>query len=113
MKNELDLERFSVDELLELNRRITERIRFLRQVEDYKQIAEFRVGETVQFAERSGQVVTGSIIRRNKKTVSIVTAEGDKWNVSPCFVRKVVDGGNVSDEASNVLFFELPKGETS
>jgi hypothetical protein len=44
---------------------------------------EFRIGERVTFHPDGRPPVTGMITRYNKKTVSIVTDDGQRWNVAP------------------------------
>jgi len=44
---------------------------------------EFRIGERVTFHPDGRPPVTGMITRYNKKTVSIVTDDGQRWDVAP------------------------------
>lgn len=51
----------------------------------------FKVGERVCFMhETRGQLISGIIIRLNQKTASIAADDGQRWNVSPTFLRKIV-----------------------
>jgi hypothetical protein len=61
---------------------------------------EFRIGERVRFRPEGRPAVTGMITRYNKKTVSIVTEAGQRWNVSPQLLARAASepaaaGGNV------------------
>ena len=101
-KVDIDLTRFSAEELMELNARIIERIKYLRQVRQFENLSQFSLGETVCFNSRDGQVVTGQIIRLNKMTATIISRDRVRWKVSPSLLSKVVqqehndsDGGNV------------------
>jgi hypothetical protein len=44
---------------------------------------EFRIGERVTFRPDGRPPLEGMITRYNKKTVSIITDDGHRWNVAP------------------------------
>ena len=53
--------------------------------------------------------MTGIVTRYNRKTVSIVTDDGQRWNVSPQLLeRAVIDAHTVSPEGGNVVALPLP-----
>ena len=84
---EFDIDKLSREELLELNHRIVERLKYLASREALELSKKFKVGEIVEF--RGGKnMVRGVIIRINRKTMSIKTNEG-QWNVHPQFLKKV------------------------
>lgn len=84
---EFDIDKLSREELLELNHRIVERLKYLASREALELSKQFKVGEIVEF--RGGKnMVRGVIIRINRKTMSIKTSEG-QWNVHPQFLKKV------------------------
>jgi hypothetical protein len=99
---DVDLTQLSEHELLALNHRIVERLRFLRQVRVHSQMLEFQVGDRVSFQPPGRSVLFGVLIRYNRKTVSVVTEDGLRWNVSPTLLSRVFDsepphaGGNGS-----------------
>jgi len=83
----IDIDKLSKGELLELNHRIVERLKYLSERETLELSRKFRVGDEVEF--RSGETMTrGMVIRINRKTLSIRTREG-RWNIPPQFLRKV------------------------
>ena len=49
---------------------------------------EFRIGDRVTFQPEGRQAMTGMLTRYNKKTVTIVTDAGERWNVAPGFLRR-------------------------
>ena len=71
------------DDLRYMNRLIIERLKLLHQQSSTTQMQRFNIGEKVRFTDPSGTVKTGTIIRLNKKTVSLVTTGGEQWNVAP------------------------------
>lgn len=88
------IENLSEQELVELNHRVVERLRLLRQNRSQNQMLHFSVGERVCFDGPDGNVVTGVVERFNKKTVTIVSGDPHAhWRVHPGFLRKLQDAG--------------------
>jgi len=82
----IDIDLLTESELIDLNHRIVARLQFLRQLAAHSTMLEFRIGERVTFHPAGRPPVTGMITRYNKKTVSIVTDDGQRWNVAPNFL---------------------------
>ena len=78
----IDLTKLSEDELLDLNRRIVERLRLMRSAKSLTQVSRFSIGMIVEFDTGDGRTVTGTIARLNQQTVTVVAATG-RWRVSP------------------------------
>lgn len=102
----IDINQLSEQELIALNRQIVERLRFLQQARTHVQMLEFRVGDRVSFEPDGRPTVFGVLVRYNRKTVTVVTEAGERWNVSPALIRPVVDV-TPSREAPDVR--RLPK----
>ncbi len=83
----MKLEAFSEKELIQLNHKIVERIKFLRQMRVQKKMLDFYPGQSVSFETTEG-LVSGIVARFNKKTVTVVTHDGERWKVSPSFLSK-------------------------
>jgi hypothetical protein len=96
-----DIDRLTEQELIDLNNRIVERLRFINQARAHHAMLEFRVGEVVEFEPEGRGRIQGVILRYNKKTVSVLTPDGQQWRVSPGFLRKVDSAP--SDSTSNVV----------
>jgi hypothetical protein len=88
---DIDLTRYTEDELVELNRRIVERIRLLRQGRCQERMAGFNVGDRVSFQPERGLPVEGTVIRLNSKSVTVVSTDGVHWRVSPGLLERVGD----------------------
>ncbi len=73
-------------ELRYMNRLLVERLKLIHQKKSTDQMMRFNIGERVQFMDSYGVKKSGIIIRLNKKTVSIHTDDGEKWNVAPRFL---------------------------
>ena len=82
----LDLTKLSEDDLIELNRRIVERLQLLRSAKSLVQLARFSVGMMVEFETDDGRTISGTVARLNQRTATVVTASG-RWRVSPSLLR--------------------------
>jgi hypothetical protein len=81
-----DLTKLSEDELVELNRRIIERLQLLRSARSLAQLARFSVGMAVEFDTDDRRTISGTVARLNQRTATVVTASG-RWRVSPRLLR--------------------------
>lgn len=84
----IDIDQLTETELIDLNRRIVERLRLIQQMRAHKAMMNFSVGEKVQFRSSVGELVRGILTRYNKKTVTIITDDHRHWNVSPALLEK-------------------------
>ncbi|MBN1591045.1 MAG: hypothetical protein JW888_16145 [Pirellulales bacterium] len=80
------IRKWSEDDLRYLNRLIVERLKLIHQARSTVMLANFNVGDRVRFPTGAGDEKTGVIIRLNKKTASIATDDGHRWNVHPVFL---------------------------
>lgn len=85
----IDIDRLTEAELIDLNHRIVERLRLLHQMRAHVEMLEFRIGDRVEFQPEGREPVVGMITRYNKKTVTVIADTGQRWNVSPAFLRRV------------------------
>ncbi|MEX1229592.1 MAG: hypothetical protein WEB58_05090 [Planctomycetaceae bacterium] len=99
----IDISHLTEAELFALNRQIVERIRFMQQARAHGKMLEFQVGERVSFQPDGRPVITGMLVKYNKKTVTVITDAGEQWNVSPAYLRKVIDA-----EATKTEEFKQP-----
>ena len=95
----IDIDKLSEKELIDLNNRVVARLRFLNQMRAHSQMLDFRIGDRVTFQPEGRPPLFGSITRYNKKTVTVITDNGQHWNVSPVLLRKAestasAGGGN-------------------
>ena len=105
----MDISKLSERELRDLNHKIVERLRFLQQARAHKAMLDFNIGAAVYF-ESDGGAVTGIISRFNKKTVTVITSEGTRWNVSPVLLTKAEpDVNTVRDVTPPDHFIDFSK----
>jgi len=91
----IDIDSLSEDELIALNQRVVERLKFLESMHTHKEMMQFNPGEKVSFEPPGRGRQIGTLVKYNKKTVTVITEGGQKWNVSPHLLSKVreVKGG--------------------
>jgi hypothetical protein len=84
----VNIDQLTERELLDLNRRIVERLRMIHQMNAHVRMLEFSIGERVWFQTDQHSSVEGTLVRYNKKSVTIVSDDGGRWTVSPGLLRK-------------------------
>jgi hypothetical protein len=99
----IDIHSLTEAELVDLNNRIVERLRFLHQARSHKRMLDFKIGDRVSFQPDGRAMVVGVLTRYNKKTVTVITGAGERWNVAPHFLHRVVESSNVREDDPNVI----------
>ena len=97
-----DVTKLSEDDLIELNRRIVERLQLLRSARSLAQLARFSVGMVVEFDTDDGRTVTGTIARLNQRTATVVTASG-RWRASPGLLRRPTKTPHTNTQSPRVI----------
>ena len=87
----IDIEKLTELELMDLNRRIVERLRFLALEQSHKKMMEFSVGDKVCFQPTGEGEKKGVLVKYNRKTVTVLTEGGETWNVAPQLLSKIVE----------------------
>lgn len=77
----IDIDRLSEPELIDLNRRICERLKMIAALRSHQAMLNFSVGQRVHFEPPGRGVQEGVIVRYNQKTVTLVTSGGEQWRV--------------------------------
>ena len=90
----IDIDKLTEAELVDLNNRIVERLRFLSQTRAHARMLEFKIGDRVSFQPEGHPIVVGMLTRYNKKTVTVITDTGQRWNVAPTLLRRPDGGGH-------------------
>ena len=99
----IDIDKLTEAELIDLNNRIVERLRFLSQMRAHTEMLEFKIGDRVSFQPEGHRGVVGMLTRYNRKTVTVITDDGQRWNVSPTVLRRVDDARGFKDTPPNVV----------
>src|SRR5262245_43651742 len=103
----IDIDKLTEEELVDLNNRVVERLRFLHQMHAHGQMLQFKIGDRVSFQPEGRPVVVGLLTRYNRKTVTVMSDSGERWNVAPTLLRRVDTGGAREGLAPNVI--RLPR----
>jgi len=111
----IDLTGYTEADLIELNRRVVERIRALRQARCASIMTEFGVGDRVSFQPQCGHEVVGTVIRLNRRSVTVVAADGHQWRVAPGLLKKASSehgsGDSPSDGGLQRMLLHLAAGQ--
>lgn len=100
------IDKLTEQELIELNHKIVERIKFLQSMRVHSNMMEFSIGEKVSFSPSHSITLYGTIAKYNKKTVTIFTDEGEKWNVPPALLNKAESKKGESNKSDNVIEYK-------
>jgi hypothetical protein len=99
----IDIDKLTEEELVDLNNRVVERLRFLNQMRAHGQMLQFKIGDRVSFQPEGRPVVVGMLTRYNRRTVTVMTDSGQRWNVAPALLRRIDTSGARGDLAPNVI----------
>jgi len=88
----IDIDGLSFEELLELNQRVVARLKMLESMQVHIEMMRFNPGQRVSFAHHGGRIL-GRLVKYNRKTVTVVTDDGQRWNISPHLLSVVKDAG--------------------
>ena len=102
----IDIDKLTESELIDLNHRIVARLRLLSQMRAHVEMLDFKIGDRVTFRPPGHGPLTGMLTRYNKKTVTVITDDGRQWNVSPSFLDKVRASQGTHTDASNVILLK-------
>lgn len=81
----------TVEQLLELNEIICERIDYLRNKQDQEALQALCIGNQVRFKDKAGRPVFGVVIKMNRKTVVVLTPDQRQWKILPGMLTIVKD----------------------
>ena len=99
----IDIDKLTEVELIDLNNRIVERLRFLHQMKSHVEMLEFAIGDRVEFQPEGHALVVGMLTRYNRKTVTVITDTGLRWNVAPRFLRRASETHDRTTSGANVV----------
>jgi hypothetical protein len=98
----IDIDQLTETELIDLNHRVVERLRFLEQMRSHGTMLKFSIGERVTFNPAGRDPFVGMLVKYNKKTVTVLTDDGHRWNVSPIFLRKI-EAKDITPNKGNII----------
>lgn len=86
----IDIDGLSYEQLLQLNHRIVERLKMLEAMQAHVDMMAFNLGARVSFDSQYGREF-GTVIKYNRKTVTVLGDNGRQWRVSPGLLSPVKD----------------------
>jgi len=101
----INIDHLTESELIHLNEKIIQRLRMIRQMRAHVQMLDFQIGERVWFQTEGEEIISGMLVRYNKKSVTVVTDDGHRWTVAPGFLRKTTPA-SASPGTGNVVEIE-------
>jgi hypothetical protein len=99
----IDIDKLSEAELVDLNHRVVERLRFLSQMRAHSQMLDFQIGERVTFYPEGHPALFGIVTRYNRKTVTVITEAGQHWNVAPGLLGRADSGERTHTNNAKVV----------
>ena len=102
----IDLTKLDESQLVELNRQIVARLKYLQEARTHRQMLSFNVGDRVTFHPPGHDPKNGVIVKYNRKTVTVVTDDQHQWNVPPVFLARVIETKAAEAPSSRVV--QLP-----
>jgi len=99
----IDIDALTEAELVDLNNRIVERLRFLSQMRAHGHMLQFKIGDRVSFQPDGHPIVVGMLTRYNRRTVTVITDSGQCWNVAPALLRREDSAASAQDPGPNVI----------
>ena len=85
----IDIDGLSFDELRELNRRVVARLKMLRDMQAHVDMMQYNLGAPVSFEGHYGEREIGTLVKFNRKTVTVITESGRRWNVPPEYLSPI------------------------
>ena len=90
----VDIDHLTIDELVALNQRIVELIKFMEHAQAHLDMMAFNLGARISFDSQYGRQL-GTLVKFNRKTVTVLGDDGRQWRISPQLLSKVKDAGSV------------------
>jgi len=95
----IDIDGLSFEELLELNQRVVARLKMLESMQAHMEMMRFRLGQRISFEHGGGRQL-GTLVKYNRKTVTVVTDNGQRWNIPPHLLSAVKDASAAQPQQS-------------
>lgn len=86
----IDIDLLTIEELIALNHRVVERLKFLQKARAHVDMMAFNLGAKVSFETDDGRRF-GRLTKYNQKTVTVITDEGQQWRIPPHLLSSVKD----------------------
>ena len=105
MAIQMDFTKFNDEELVDLNARLVEHMKLRHQARSQMALAKYHAGDRVQFKNLQGKIVKGTIIRINRKTITLHSDDHLNWKVSPSLLQKISEEKSNPGKRNNLFHF--------
>ena len=99
----IDIDQLTEAELVDINNRVVARLKFLNQMRAHARMLDFSIGQKVSFQPDGHPLLTGVITKYNRKTVTVITENGQQWNVAPTFLRKAEVSAGAGTTSAQII----------
>jgi hypothetical protein len=99
----IDIDRLTEAELIDLNNRVVARLQFLAQMRAHAHMLEFKIGDRVSFQPDGHRRLVGMLTRYNRKTVTVISDDGQRWNVSPRLLGRAEEPRGFESPAPSIV----------
>ena len=99
----IDIDKLTEAELIDLNNRVVARLKFLGEMRAHARMLDFSIGERVSFQPDGHPLLTGILTKYNRKSVTVITEQGQQWNVAPVFLRKAEPPAGAAAASAQVI----------
>jgi hypothetical protein len=99
----IDIDQLTEAELIDLNNRVVERLRFLSQMRAHDRMLQFKIGDRVSFQPEGRPIIVGMLTRYNRRTVTVISESGQRWNVAPNLLRRADAAAGSESPGSKVI----------
>ena len=103
----IEINKLTEAELIDLNNCIVERLRLLSQMRAHGEMLQFKIGDRVSFRPEGRPIVVGMLTRYNRRTVTVITDSGERWNVAPTLLTPAARHAEAQGTSQNVI--HIPK----
>ena len=83
-----EVQTLSMEQIRELDDVVRARWNTLKRVKSQEATSKFKKGMTIQFQDKTGMTIKGTVEKINRTSVSVSTRFG-RWNVSPSLLTAV------------------------
>lgn len=101
----INIDKLTIEQLVDLNHRIVERLKFMEAMHHHSEMMKFSIGERVTFDPPGRPRQTGTLVKYNKKSVTVITDTGQKWTIAPQLIASAGNQKKGGAATGNVLEF--------
>jgi len=102
----INIDELTEAELIDLNHRIVERLRFLSQMRSHERMIEFKIGDRVTFQPEGRPPVTGMLVAIIRRRLRSSQRTGSNGTCLPVFLHRQESAGKADFGKANLIPFK-------